>query len=345
MSDSPNPGRPPLPPPNLPSHLPPPQFQAPQLGDASGQIAGHTAHAGDAGAAASHAAQVGPQGGSAMGRAAGDGAHRAADVQSSAHGAADAARTQGPTPSTGHRLRHLRHLRPRASFGFVGGAAAAVAIAAAGIALAARDNDPQTLTVTAETTVPITSAVEVVPTNAPVVPSNAPVVTAPPTTRAPATTDAPTTTIAVTTTTVEPTTTAAALPSGAGTYAVTGGEITISGALINGVFGTAPAQTWTFVGACDGVGECTIADEGTAIASTVGASPLPEGGTVALEAAGPGAYVITVTLPVSECGVGTGSMTIALGDGTFTSDWVVTFSGGADCPFTTLSTSYSGVRG
>lgn len=369
MSDSPNPGNQPLPPPQIP----PTGFQPPQVGDAAGQMAGHVAghvagssaeptmvqHTADAvaNASRSNGAQVAGRG-SEIGRTAGDSAHRSADSLQSAHrsadglqsahrsadsiqsaghhGVADAARTQGSIPRTGRRLRRLRHLRPRASVGFIGGAAAAVAVAAGGIAIAARDDGGQQRVQAATT-------IEAAPV-APVVTTNAPPVKPTPTVRVPVpVTDAPTT-VAETTTTVEPTTTVAALPSGAGTYAVASGDIVVSGAVINGSIGNAGSQTWVLSGACDGVADCTITTEGVSVASTAAASPLPGGGTVELTPAGPGAYAIVVSIPLAECGDGSGSMTISLTDGAFNGEWVVTFSGGASCPFTTLSVTYSGTR-
>jgi len=268
-----------------------------------------------------------------MGQAAGDATQRSVDA-----GQAGGATRAQDVAQQASRVKRWRHLRPRGKMGLIGGAAASAAVVVAGVALATRDEPATERPAAVETTV------ETASTDAPITTvavTQAPAVTAAPTTAAP-TTAAPTT-VAETTTTVEATTTVPALPSGAGTYAVTGGDIVISGSLVNTVIGTADPETWMFTGACDGVGECSIAADGTSVATTAGASPLPAGGTIELAPAGPGVYVVTSTIPISGCGDGVGSMTIALADGTLSGDWVVTFAG-ADCPFTTLATTYNGVR-
>lgn len=316
---------------------------APGVGGTAGQVSGQVpgdvmgnsiGEATASGPGTSMGEAVGGHG-SSMGEAVADSARRSGDLGQRA----GAARTHDLAQQTS-RVGRLRHLRPRAQMGIIAGAAASAAIVAGGIVLATRDEPSTERRAAVETSV-VTSltAAEAAPNTAA---ATVTPVTAAPSTAA-ATTAAPTT-VAETTTTSEPTTTVVALPSGAGSYAVAGGEIVVSGALVNGVVGSAGSQTWVLAGACDGVGECTITVEGEAVVSTAGATPLPAGGTISLAPAGPGAYLVTTSIAVAECGDGVGTMTIALVDGTLTGLWSVTYSGGADCPFTTLSASYTGTR-
>ena len=324
MSEGQNPG----------GQLPPPiaagtGFGPPDVGSAAAPTTGH--------AAGGASAEVGGNG-SSMGHVAGEPAQRASDV-----GQTSGATRTHQVAERASRVKRWRHMRPRAQLGVIGGAAAGAALVVAGVAVATRDDPPGERPAAVETTI------EIAPTDAAV--TTDPIVTVAasvtPTTAAPttaaATTAAPTTAVE-TTSTAEPTTTVAALPSGAGSYAVVGGEIVVSGSLVNGVVGTADSQTWLFSGQCDGVGDCSITVEGTTVASTTAASPLPLGGTIVLAAAGPGAYLVASTIEIPDCGSGLGTMTIALVDATLNGQWSVTFPGGESCPFTTLSTTYTGTR-
>jgi hypothetical protein len=231
------------------------------------------------------------------------------------------------------QLKTLRHARPRLYMGAVGGAAAAAVAIGAVAVLAARDDPKPDRVAAVETSVaPETTAARpaAVPTTRPAPPATTAHTEPPPT-------DAPTTTVA-------PTTTLLALPSGAGDYNITFGDITISGA---GISTTVPGQTqlWSFVGACDGVGECAITAAGEAVLSTSAVGSIfSSGAAVTLVPAGNRGYTSTFTFGVEACGAGTGTISFTVADGAITGQYDATLLESGDCPAATISAPFSGSR-
>jgi hypothetical protein len=219
-----------------------------------------------------------------------------------------------------------------------GSAAAAVAVGAVAVVAARDDPRPAPHAVATTTIVPVATAAApvVVPATRPA--NTSPANTAPPVVTEPATTGAPTT--------EAPTTTVAALPSGAGDYSVTIGEITISG---GGFSTSAPGDTqiWSFTGPCDGVGDCSISAAGEAVLTTgaVGSIFSGPGSQIGLVAAGNSSYTSTFEIPAAECGSATGNITITVSNGTVGGTYTVAFAGAADCPLVSLSATFSGTRG
>ncbi len=232
---------------------------------------------------------------------------------------------------TGSRASKWRHARPRSKMLMVGGTTTAAAALTVGAITLANQNDSSSAQKPPAVTTTIAAAP--VSTNAPVVvaTTRVPAVA----TTAPATTEAPTTTVE-TTTTVPP------LASFAGTYAVTVGDLTVSGEGISTVVPGSAAEPWIFSGVCDGVGECTITAEGEAVAST-GASPFAgPGGQIVLVPAGPGSYTSTYEFAVDECGLGTGNIVINLSEGALSGTWNFAITGGSTCGFGSVSAGFAG---
>ena len=233
------------------------------------------------------------------------------------------------------QVKNLRHARPRLFMGVVGGAAAA-AVAVGALAVRAAQDDPKPHTaVAAETSVPApatTVPASAVPTTRPAPPATTRI-TAPPATHAPTTTEAATTT------------TVAALPSGAGDYNVSFGDITISS---TGFSTSVPgqAQQWSFTGPCDGVGDCSISAAGEAVLSTtaVGSIFSGPGAAVTLVPAGNGSYTSTFTFGAAECGSGTGNLSITVIGGALTGHYDASIPAASSCPVTNISASFTGIR-
>lgn len=216
-----------------------------------------------------------------------------------------------------------------------GGTAAAVTIGALAVAKAQSDDSPKQSAATT-TTVVVTATTEL---SAPVVSAASLDTPAVPDITVPVT--VPETTVAETTL---PETTLALLPSGAGNYSVTVGDISING---GGLSTSVPGntQTWAFSGACDGVGDCSISAAGGEAVLTTGAAGSifsGPGSQIALVPAGGGTYTSTFELPIDACGTATGTIRITVGGGVMTGDYNITFAGGGECPLTALSATFNG---
>ena len=236
------------------------------------------------------------------------------------------------------QVKNLRHARPRLFMGVVGGAAAAAVAVGAVAVLAAQDDPKPHPALAAETSAPAlatTVPAAAVPTTRPAPPATTRV-TQPPATAAPTTT---TTTEAATTTTL------AALPSGAGDYNVTFGDITVSS---TGFSTTVPgqAQQWSFTGPCDGVGDCSISAAGEAVLSTtaVGSIFSGSGAAVTLVPAGNGSYTSTFTFGAEACGGGTGNLSVTVIGGALTGQYDASIAAAASCPVANISASFTGTR-
>jgi len=251
-----------------------------------------------------------------------------------------ARRTASTAQRSGRRAWKWRHARPRAKMMMVGGTTvAAVAATAAAITLANRNEDSSAQRPPATTTT--TVAVAVVATAADPVVVTVPATAAPATTEAPVSTVAPTTTAAPETT-VEATTTLPAVVSGAGVYTVTISDIVFSGSLFSAL-PAGPPQQITLVGACDGVGDCTMTDESGEAAST-GASPFGgvAGAPLLLVPAGGGTYTSTLEVPLEVCGSGIGNFVATVSGGVLSGSYDFTTNG--NCGFASLSMTFSGTR-
>ncbi len=263
--------------------------------------------------------------------------------QASDRAASESGRTAQHVGSLEHSTSSMwkwRHARPRFKLAVIGGTTVAAVATAGALTLANRNEGsssaqrPPAVTTTTLAVAPVATAAAPVVVPAPA--ATEPVVAI----EAPTTSAAPTTAVEVTTT-VEATTTVPLLPSNAGTYSVTNGEITVSGEGYNTTVPGGDAASWTLTGPCDGVGDCSISADGTAAAST-GVSPFAGIGTLhALVPAGSGTYTSTFELPIDECGVGVGNIVVTFADGVLTGSYQFAAGGSGACSLM-LSTTFSG---
>jgi len=239
------------------------------------------------------------------------------------------------------RARSLRRLRPRTKFMMAAGAAIVAAGSTVLIVNAQDDDTPRTapattLVITAPTTVPRTT--QAAPTtDAASVPS----ATAEPSTSA-------ATTTVVETTVIESTAVPVA-ESVAGVYTVA----VSASHLVSSATGTInlpqqAADVWNLEGPCDGVGSCTMSLASAALAG--GSAPTAGAITsVELSPSGPGTYSGTqdlteaVAAEGASCGTATAEFNVTFADGGLSGTYLATFSGGADCPPFTISSTYAGM--